>query len=254
MGLEELEDHLVSSELRWDDVAAIREAAAELRAGAPGTEPKTPQCLDEFAIGEFVDGAGAGAGAVDSYRRAELLAHLASCGGCRSEVLALSRLIAKSAIDSDLEPAAGAAPHTNRRRRFAMAGGVIGTAAAAAAVAFLLIPRWLQDEDAHRAPVLTLSAPPVAVAPAGSVVAPIQFVWTSVPRADRYLLTLFDETGSILWELQTTDSGAAVPDSIDLVPETSYFWKAEAQIGFDRWSESELVRFTLTTPPDSTAR
>ena len=248
MGLKELEDHLASSEMRRDDVAAIRKAAAELRAGARGTAPKTPLCLDEFAIGEFVDGA------VDSHRRAELLAHLASCGGCRSEVVAMSRLIAKSATDSDLEPAAGAASQTNRRRRFAMVGGVIGTAAAAAAVAFLLIPRWLQDEDAHRATVLTLSAPPIAVAPAGSVAAPIQFVWTSVPRADRYLLTLFGETGSILWELQTTDTVAAVPDSIDLVPETSYFWKAEAQIGFDRWSESELVRFRLTTPPASTAR
>jgi hypothetical protein len=135
-----------------------------------------------------------------------------------------------------------------------MAGGVVGTAAAAAAVVFLLIPRWLQYEDAHRAAVLTLSAPPEAVAPAGLVEAPIQFVWTSVPRADLYELTLFDQTGSILWQMQTRDTVAAVPDSLDLVPETSYFWKAEAQIGFDRWSESALVRFTLTTPPDSTAR
>ena len=135
-----------------------------------------------------------------------------------------------------------------------MVGGVIGTAAVAAAVAFLLIPRWPHDEDAHRATVLTLSAPPEAVAPAGLVEAIIQFVWTSVPRADLYELTLFDQTGSILWQIQTRDTVAAVPDSLDLVPETSYFWKAEAQIGFDRWSESELVRFTITTSPDSTAR
>ena len=249
MGLNELQDHLAAaSELRPDEVAAVREATAELRAGARGTEPTTPQCLDEFAIAEFVDGA------VDPAHRAAWLAHLASCAGCRSEVVALSRLVARSAINADSAPAAAGASRTNRRRRFAMVGGVIGTAAAAAAVAFLLIPRWPQDEDAHRATVVTLSAPPEAVAPAGLVEAPVQFVWTGVPRADLYEVTLFGQTGTILWQIQTRDTVAAVPDSLDLVPGTSYFWKAEAQIGFDRWSESELVRFRLTIPPASTAR
>lgn len=240
MSLKEFEDHLASSEMQRQDVAAIREVAAAVRAQALGTRPKTPRCLDELAVVEFV------AGALDTDRRTALLTHLAACASCRSEVVALSRLRA--------EPAAGATSQTTRRRRFAMVGGVIGTAAVAAAVAFLLIPRWPHDEDAHRATVLTLSAPPEAVAPAGLVEAIIQFVWTSVPRADLYELTLFDQTGSILWQIQTRDTVAAVPDSLDLVPETSYFWKAEAQIGFDRWSESELVRFTITTSPDSTAR
>jgi hypothetical protein len=253
MSLQELEDHFAASQMSREDVAAIRRAAMELRARGSGTGPKMDQCLDEFAVVDLVDDS------VDRDRRASMLRHLTSCASCRSEVSALSRLVTEPAIRSELEQLRAATSRTAWRRRFTRLGGVIGAATAAAAVAFLLISRPPEVEDpaaapGHRAGVLTLSAPPVAIGPAGLVATPIQFVWTSVPRADRYELTLFDRTGSILWEMQTTDTVAVAPDSVGLTPGASYFWRAEARIDFDRWSESSLMEFILRASSDSTPR
>ena len=240
MSLQELEAHLVECETCREDVATIRQAATELRVHASGAGPKTDRCLDEFAVAELVDGT------VDPDRRASMLAHLASCMTCRSEVAALSRLTAEPAIRGELEAIDLTTPATSRRR-FVRVGGTIGFAAVAAAVAFLLVPRFRQVEDPsapdHRAPVLTLSAPPEAIAPIGAAERPVRFVWTSVPRADRYEITLFDRAGSILWELQTPDTVAVVPDSVALSSGLSYFWKVDARTDFDRWSESALVEF-----------
>jgi hypothetical protein len=252
MNLEELEQYLKASEMSRDDVAAIQRAVAELRVRASCAGPQTSQCLDEFAVADLVDGA------VDPERRAAMLVHLASCGSCRSDVAVLARLVVEPAIRRELEQVGAAISRTTPRRRFVKLGGTIG-AAAAAAVAILLVTRSPQVDDsasstAHRAAVLTLSAPPVAVAPTGMVEAPVQFVWTGVPRADRYELTLFDQTGSILWQTEITDTVAVIPDSVDLQAGAgagSLFWKVEARIDFDRWSESGLVEFTLMTPSDS---
>ena len=246
MSLQELEDHLVACQTCREDVAAIRQAATELRAQAKGAGPKTDQCLDEFAVVELVHET------VDPDRRAAMLVHLASCPTCRSEVAALSRLTAAPAIRGELEATEPTRPGTTRRR-FARVAGTIGFAAAAAAVAFLLVPRLRQVEDPsapdHRAPVLTLSAPPEAIAPVGAAEMPVRFVWTSVPRADRYALTLFDRAGTMLWEFQTPDTVAVVPDSVALSSGLSYFWKVEARTDFDRWSESGLVEFIPASRP-----
>ena len=211
--------------------------------------------------------------AVSSHERQEVKQHLLICKDCRVDLAEASELgrephrvrwiaggipaAAESAIQGELEQLGAATSTMTRRRRIAKFAGGIGVAAAAAAVAFLLVPDASQVEDPttapdHRGPVLTLRAPPVAVAPAGLVETPIQFMWTSVPGADRYELTLFDNTASILWDTQTTDTVVVVPDSVGLAPGSSYFWKAEALIGFDRWSESDLVEFRLVTRPDST--
>lgn len=246
MSMQELEDHLVACDTCREDVATIRQAATELRVHASGAGPNTDRCLDEFAVVELVDGT------VDPDRRASMLVHLASCPTCRSEVAALSRLTAEPAIRGELEAIDSTTLGTNRRR-FARVGGTIGFAAVAAAVAFLIVARSPQVEDPataeHRAPVLTLSAPPETIAPVGAAEMPIRFVWTSVPRADRYALTLFDRAGSTLWEFQTPDTVAVTPDSVALSSGLSYFWKVEARTDFDRWSESGLVEFTPASRP-----
>jgi hypothetical protein len=253
MSLDEFERHLVTDGMRPKDAAAIRRAAAQLRAGVARAGPKTSECLDEFAVVDFVDGV------MNPDDRAAMLVHLASCASCRSEVAALSRLITQPAIRSELERLDTAESRTASPRRFVKFGGIIAAAAAAAVVALLLVPRSPQGEGPagtaqHRAAVLTLSAPPVTVAPAGPVETPVRFVWTSVPRADRYELTLFDQSGSILWQTESSDTLVVLPDSIALASGASYFWKVEARIDFDRWSESGLAEFTLMTPSDGTSR
>jgi sulfopyruvate decarboxylase TPP-binding subunit len=68
-----------------------------------------------------------------------------------------------------------------------------------------------------------------------------------VPRVDRYRLTLFDSTGSVVWETQTADTSAVPPHDIALY-RGRYFWKVEAQTGWGRWVASELAEFSLGAP------
>ena len=44
---------------------------------------------------------------------------------------------------------------------------------------------------------------------------------------------------------QLADTVAALPDSIALVAGRTYVWLVEARIGFDRWSTSGLVEFSI---------
>jgi hypothetical protein len=69
--------------------------------------------------------------------------------------------------------------------------------------------------------------------------------WGTVPDADRYRVTLFSGAGEVLYEVQLTDTVALFPDSILLLPGRPYLWKVEARTGFDRWTASELMEFTL---------
>jgi hypothetical protein len=79
----------------------------------------------------------------------------------------------------------------------------------------------------------------------GVVSRPVHLVWTSVAFADRYRVTLFDDAGRAIYEMQTRDTSTVVPDSIHLEPQQHYFWKMEAQTGWNRWVASELIEFSV---------
>ena len=51
----------------------------------------------------------------------------------------------------------------------------------------------------------------------------------------------------ILWEAQTRDTFVVVADSIAFQAGVPYFWKVRARTGFDRWSETDFVSFTIVT-------
>src|SRR5690242_11771434 len=161
--------------------------------------------------------------------RSRIEEHLAGCDACRAEVIEVARLL-----------------RTQPRRRGWYVP--IGVAAAAAAVLLLVWPRPAEEPALppnYREPVVTTTAAPSVIAPRGAIVAASRFVWTAVPHADRYRLTVFDETGSVLWESQTSDTTAALPASIRLQRGASYFWKIEAQTGWNRWAGSDLIEFSL---------
>jgi len=73
----------------------------------------------------------------------------------------------------------------------------------------------------------------------------VRLVWTPVAFADSYRVTLFDDAGRAIYETQTRDSSTVVPDSIHLEPRQPYFWKMEAQTGWNRWVASELIEFSV---------
>jgi hypothetical protein len=85
------------------------------------------------------------------------------------------------------------------------------------------------------------------VAPVGTVANAVALRWTAVAGANRYRITLFDAAGRVLYETRATDTVVALPDSITLMPGRPYLWIVEARVGWDRWSTSELVRFSIAS-------
>lgn len=162
--------------------------------------------------------------------RARVEAHLATCAECRGEVIAVSRLVR--------------AP-VRRRRRYLVAASAI---AAAAIVLVVIRP---VDESANpprlREGVLTTAAAPAAIAPRGAVAAAPRFIWSAVPGADLYGVSLFDETGRVLWESRTRDTSIALPPGVHVIARSRYYWKVDAQTGWGRWVGSELTPFSIGT-------
>jgi hypothetical protein len=172
-------------------------------------------------------------GALARSARSLIEAHLAECEGCRDEVIEVTRLLRTGSW----------------RHRWQLPTGV---AAAAAAVVLLVVwPRPAHqpmESPEYREPALTTTVAPVVVAPRGVVGVARALVWTAVPHADRYRLNLFDDTGRVVWETQSGDTSALLPDSIRLQPRASYLWKVEAQTGWNRWVSSDLVEFSIGPP------
>jgi anti-sigma factor RsiW len=189
--------------------------AAEER---PATHPETRELV------AYIDGA------LKDADRGRVEAHLAGCAECRFEVAAVVRLVRTA-----LQP-----------RR-------VGVGLAAAAVLALLLVPALDlpsrfGPTGYREPAVTTTAPPVAIAPRGAVESARELVWSAVPRATRYRVMLMDSAGTVLWRWEIADTVAVLPDTVRLRPGSPYFWKVEAETGFDRWVASDLVDFTAGGP------
>jgi hypothetical protein len=179
--------------------------------------------LEPGDVAAYVDGA------LSPEDRARIEAHLVGCDACRDELRAVVQLVAAS---------------TARRKMWYLPIGIV----AAAAAVTLLVVHPVRDHTAapaYREPVVTTTVAPVVVVPRGTGAMPRSLVWTSVPHADRYRLTLFDDTGRAIWDTQATDTSVSLPARIVLQPGGSYFWKVEAQTGWNRWVSSALIRFSI---------
>ena len=166
--------------------------------------------------------------ALAAAERARVDDHLAACAECRAEVVAVARL----------------SRSFQGRRRWA-----IMLPLAAAAVLVLWLAPW-QGRGEHRDPVLrepavTSTVAPTPIAPRGGVAALSALTWSSVPRADRYQVTLFAQDGAVLWETHTADTTVAVPDTVRLVSGVPHYWKVAARTEVGRWVASDLTSFTL---------
>src|SRR2546427_305700 len=157
--------------------------------------------------------------------RARVEEHLAACAECRAEVVAVARLT-RSLIG---------------RRRWAVMAPL-----AAAAVLVLWLAPWQHQRPVLREPAVTTTVAPTPIAPRGSVTALPALTWSSVPRADRYQVTLFDRDGLVLWETHTADTTVAVPDTVRLVSGAPHYWKVAARTDLGRWGASHPTSFTLS--------
>jgi hypothetical protein len=100
----------------------------------------------------------------------------------------------------------------------------------------------------YREPVIATTVAPVAIAPRGAITMVEQLIWTSVPHADRYQVAVFDSTGRVLWETQTSDTTTLLPDSLRFQPGAPYNWEVKAQTSWNRWASSDLVEFSIGPP------
>ena len=215
------------------EVERLREAADSLRMAASADRRiETPDCLEENAIADFVEGR------LAPEARTPVVAHLLTCARCRSLVRATGRLLADPALTPDV------------RRPWRRWSVPLGLAAAAA----LVLAFWPSSGD-HRSPPPELREPPLTstlapspIAPRASVGQVDRLVWSSVPHAERYRVRLYDSAGSAVWTVETADTSVALPDSVGLTPRATYFWKVEAQTEWRRWAASDLVEFRVGSP------
>jgi hypothetical protein len=193
---------------------------------------ETPECLDDPTLAAFAEGA------LDAGARAAALPHLATCARCRGVVASVARSLADSGVAREVAALEG----RGRRRLFR-----IGLPAAAAAILLAVaLPRWVDEmRGGHRGPPGQGTLAPHPVAPVGTVANATALRWTAVAEANRYRVTLFDAVGRVLYETQLADTVANLPDSVTLVPGRPYLWLVEARVGWDRWSTSELARFSI---------
>jgi hypothetical protein len=193
------------------------------------TRAATPDCLDELAIADFVDGTLSGSG------RAQVVSHLASCAHCRASVRATAALVADETVAREMPD------RRHQTRTWAQAS--FGVAAAAAVILAVTLSR--DREITLREPAITNAIAPVTVSPRGNVVAVERLVWSRVPGAERYRLRLHRSDGSVVWSAETEDSLLALPSTVRLAPRESYYWRVEALTEWRRWVQSEMTPFRV---------
>jgi len=193
----------------------------------------TADCPPDDVIAGLADGS------LAPEQRRSVLPHVASCARCRGAVASIARALADPAVARELAPPSG-------RRWYRIA---LPLAAAAALLLLLLSPGADDQSSTHRgSPPPRPATSPVPRSPVGAVASVDDLRWSPVAGADRYRVTVFDATGSVVYAAEVSDSAVAFPDSIVLVPDKAYLWKVDARTGFDRWAASELAEFRIAGP------
>ena len=188
-------------------------------------------CPDDDTIAALAEGT------LDGSARAAVLPHLASCNRCRVAVASISHALADPSIAREL------ARLPRARRRFTR---VAVAAVAAAVLLAVTIPRQQTDETStHRATDIGADAGPVLVSPVGIVPAVERLRWASVAGTDRYRATLFDENGTVLYEILTSDTVIVLPDTVRMRSRRTYLWKVDARTSWGRWSASRFTEFSI---------
>jgi len=197
----------------------------------------TPHCLEAETVAALADGT------LDAEARARALEHLATCVHCRGAVASVAAALADGPITHEIDVVEG------RRRRGQLLRITVPLAAAATVLLLLWSPANNSPGTHRGGGSPDRDAAPVPVGPIGAVANAHSLDWTRVVGSDRYRVTLFDARGRVLYERDVNDTTAAIPDSVRLIPEQPYLWKVQARTGWDRWSASELVEFTIARGP-----
>lgn len=224
------------------ELDALRDTVHALRARSLAEEPAPGRCLDDAEIAALVDG-------VDLERQGSAIAHLASCGRCRADLAAVTRLLRDPSVAQEIEMIQPPAPRRvgARLARQAMVSGLVAAALGGVILGPLLVRNASEAGDAAilRERAITTTAAPRIVGPLGVATLADSLRWTSVPRADLYRITVWDREGSVVWEGETRDTVLGLPEALDASRGADLLWDVKARTGWDRWVASELVELTV---------
>jgi anti-sigma factor RsiW len=215
-----------------DDLDQLRRLLAPTLKAAERVLTRGPECLGDVTLASLADGS------LEAAARASAVSHLAVCPHCRAAVASVARLLADPAVRS-------AVPDSLDQpwRRFARVA--VPLAAAAMLLVVFALPRRGEDVAPPHRGTPTTATTPMLVSPVGIVAEGNVLQWTTVPGADRYRLTLFDAQSRIVFSEETADTLVVLPDSTLLEPGRQYLWMVEARTGWDRWSASAPVTFSV---------
>ena len=224
------------------DVAGLRRSISNLETHRHTADPVQAGCLDEAQIAALVDGL------LEPDDKTGVLSHLAVCHRCCQATASLVRALQSEPIAAALSEHVARRRAINRRLRM---GAASALAAAAGLVGLLTV--WPSEPAVTPAPVqrepsVGVAAAAVLQEPIGQSAAPEEFRWSPVSGADRYRVTVFDDQANVVWETETQETRAAPPATVGLRPGVQYLWKVAARVAWDRWVDSELVRFSIAEP------
>lgn len=205
--------------------------------------------LDDLAFAEMLSAANTSD--VDAAHRA----HLDSCEQCRSELRALLEIVRDPAIAAELarpdrwsrSVRAAEAGRASRRRVVRIVAGSL----AAAAVVLLAVrtvshrPGPDASPSTLRHATIDVAAVPRLVSPIGEVSSIDSLSWTSVPRADRYRVTIFNGNGDTVWDQEVSDTFTVVPAAVSARWSGEMRWRVKARTGFERWLDSDFGSITV---------
>lgn len=201
---------------------------------------RTPDCLDDASIAAVVEGR-----LFDG--RDKALSHVSECAYCRYRVAAVARVAQDPAVKKEIETLEPGRHSTASPRvgwKFFTTAGL----AAAAAAALLIEPtgtlreRFAPSGELHREAAITTTESPRIISPSGASATDV-LRWSRVPEADMYRVRIWNQNGDVIWSGETRDTVVAIPSAVQRG--VTYLWEVNARTGWDRWTSSEFVEFTI---------
>jgi hypothetical protein len=215
------------------------------RVAALDSTGKGSDHLDELLVASLVDARSLDLAMIPAVR------HLAGCGQCRAALGELLALQGDAAVRAELARLDSANKTEHRagvvatRRRMA----IVALATAAALLIVVNLSRGpaptSEGADVLRHATITTAAASQLLAPVIGGGRDVSLLWTRVPRSDLYRVSIFDQTGHVVWEREVSDTIVTLPISAWTNWAGRLRWRVAARTGFDQWVESDFSELNL---------
>ena len=262
---EKIDHHVQSCPTCQRKINVYDETAKFMHQAVPGeSKLESEKCYDDVATISYLEGN------VKGKIRAEYYEHLNSCESCLNKLIALEGLIHELKEEGFLPESKGLIKWTDKTLISVMAavksGSIslrralveprcayrwLGTAVLLIAVGVLLfrtseINRSLDNTrdntvTRHNSPILQLKPANRSTAKTNKP----EFRWTGPEDVTNYAFVLLNADGDILLEQTTTQTRFELPEDMQLLPNTMYFWQVEAFLKTGDSIVSDMASFEI---------